>query len=108
MTRYEYDEEASAAWRMDVVHEVDDSPTPVSRWVDAMRRLNTINDPLARKLLALPRDCGAGTGVCDSLAADPDPMDSLSSRGRDTTTLIAAIGRRAGRERLCEYGKVPG
>lgn len=23
MTRYEYDEEASAAWRMDVVHEVD-------------------------------------------------------------------------------------
>ena len=55
MSRYEYDEEASAAWHMDVLHEVDDSPAPVSRWVDAMRRLNTINDPLARKLhLAKP------------------------------------------------------
>ena len=52
MTRYEYDEEASAAWHMDVVHEVDGSPAPVSRWVDAMRRLNTINDPLRRKVLS--------------------------------------------------------
>lgn len=26
MSRYEYDEEASAAWHMDVLHEVDDSP----------------------------------------------------------------------------------
>ena len=32
MSRYEYDEEASAAWHMDVAHEVDDSPAPVSRW----------------------------------------------------------------------------
>ena len=52
MTRYEYDEEASAADLHDVVHEIDDSPAPVSRWLDAMRRLNSINDPLARKLLA--------------------------------------------------------
>lgn len=37
MTRYEYDEEASAAWRMDVVHEVDESTAPVSRWVDLTR-----------------------------------------------------------------------
>ena len=71
MTRYEYDEEASAALHMDVVHEVDDSPAPVSRWVDAMRRLNAINDPLARKLLALHRDCGSGTGVCDASMTTP-------------------------------------
>src|SRR3546814_2187645 len=89
MTRYEYDEEASAAWRMDVVHEVDDSPTPVSRWVDAMRRLNTITDPLARKLLALHRDCAAGTVVCDSLSADPDPIDRRSRWCCPPTALIA-------------------
>lgn len=56
MTRYEYDEEASAAHRMDVVHEVDDTPAPVSRWVDALLRLNGINDQLAREILALHRD----------------------------------------------------
>ena len=89
MVRYEYDEEDSAAEHMDVVYEVDDSPAPVSRWVDAMRRLNTINDPLARKLLALHRDCGAGTGVCDSLDDDPDPMDRRSTWGCETTGLIA-------------------
>ncbi len=66
MSRHEYDEEASEAWHTDVVHEVsDDGPVPVSRWVDAMRRLNAINDPLARKLIALHRDCGSGSGVCD-------------------------------------------
>lgn len=90
MTRYEYDEEASAAWLHDVVHEVDDSPTPVSRWVDAMRRLNTINDPLARKLLALHRDCGSGTGVCDSIDDDSDPIDRRRNWGCETTELIAA------------------
>jgi len=90
MTRYEYDEEASAAWRMDVVHEVDDSPTPVSRWVDAMRRLNAINDPLARKLLELHRDCGSGTGVCDSVDDEPDPMDRRRNWGCETTELIAS------------------
>jgi len=89
MTRYEYDEEASAAWRMDVVHEVDDSTAPVSRWVDAMRRLNTINDPLARKLLTLHRDCGSGTGVCDSLDDEPDPMNRRTSWGCETTQIIA-------------------
>ncbi|WP_370037235.1 hypothetical protein [Nocardioides sp.] len=31
MTRYEYDDAASAALHMDVVHEVDDSPAPVCR-----------------------------------------------------------------------------
>lgn len=81
MVRYEYDEEASAAELMDVVHEVDDSPAPVSRWVDAMRRLNAINVPLARKLLALHRDCGSGSGVCDNIDDDPDPMESRADWG---------------------------
>ena len=89
MSRHEYDEEASAACHMDVLHEVDDSPAPVSRWVDAMRRLNTINDPLARKLLALHRDCGSGTGVCDSLDDEPNPMNRRSNWGCETTELIA-------------------
>ena len=88
MTRYEYDEEASAALHMDVVHEVDDSPAPVSRWVDAMRRLNAIDDPLARKLLALHRDCGSGSGVCDG-EDDPEPMDRRADWGCETTQLIA-------------------
>ena len=89
MTRYEYVDEASAAWRMDVVHEVDDSPTPVSRWVDAMRCLNSINDPLARKIFALHRDCGSGTGICDSLDDEPDPMDRRSAWGCETKQVIA-------------------
>lgn len=90
MTRYEYDEEASAAELHDVVHEIDDSPAPVSRWLDAMRRLNSINDPLARKLLALHGDCGSGTGVCDSVVDDPDPMKGRRDWGCETTELIAS------------------
>jgi len=36
VSRYEYDEEASAALRTDVVHEVrDDGPVAVTRWVEA-------------------------------------------------------------------------
>lgn len=63
MTSYEYDEEASERLHMDVVHEFDDRSTPVSRWVGAMRLLNSIDDPLARRVLALHRDCGSGGGV---------------------------------------------
>ena len=66
MARYEYDEEVSQQLHMDVVYEIDDRPTPVARWVEAMRRLNSINDPLARRILALHRDCGSGSGACDS------------------------------------------
>ena len=54
MTRYEYDEEASAAWHMDVVHEVDDRPAPVSRWVDAMAAQRTVN-PARRASIAMRR-----------------------------------------------------
>lgn len=72
MTRYEYDEDASAALHYDVVHEVEDSgPVPVARWLESMRRLNGINDPLARKILKLHQDCGSGTGECDSGLEEP-------------------------------------
>lgn len=90
MTKFVYDEDASEQLHMDVVHEMDDTPAPAARWVDAMRQLSTINDPLARRLLALHRDCGSGTGVCDS---DPDsdavPMAVRRDWGCETTALIA-------------------
>jgi hypothetical protein len=88
MTRYEYGEEASQLHHMDVVYEIDDEPAPVARWVDAMRRLNTINDPLARRLVALHRDCGTGGGVCDSLEDGP-PMAERRGWGCETTALVA-------------------
>jgi len=62
---YEYDEEASQAWHMDVVHEVDDMPVSVERWQESNRRLNGIHDALARKILALHEKCGSGDGECD-------------------------------------------
>src|SRR3954453_11886723 len=89
MTRYEYDEEASERLHMDVVHEVDDRPTPVARWVDAMRRLNSINDPLARRLLALHRDCGSGSGVCDSVDDESVSIGDRRGWGCETTEAIA-------------------
>ena len=89
MTRLRYDEEASEKLRMDVVYEVeDDKPAPVARWVDAMRRLNTIEDPLARKLVALHRNCGSGSGVCDPLG-EGMPMTERRDWGCETTVLIA-------------------
>lgn len=89
MTRYEYDEEASARERMDVVYEFDDEPVPVSRWLEAMRRLNGINDPLARQILKLHQDCGSGAGVCDSCEEDPVPIAYRRDWGCETTQLIA-------------------
>jgi hypothetical protein len=84
-----YDEEASAAENMDIVRPVEDSRTTVAQWIEAMRRLNGINDPLARRLLALHRDCGSGTGVCDSDDDGPVPMDERYDWGCETTSLIA-------------------
>ncbi len=90
MTRHEYDEEASDAWHMDVVREVpDDGPVPVWRWVDAMRKLNAINDPLARKLIALHRDCGSGSEECDAGADDREPVAHRRNWGCETTEVIA-------------------
>lgn len=63
--QYEYDEEASQALHMDVVHEVDDAPVTVERWQESCRRLNEITDALARKVLALHEKCGTGDGQCD-------------------------------------------
>lgn len=87
MASYVYDEEASAALHMDVVHEVDDSPPSKGRWIDAMRRLNSIEDPLARKILELHRDCGSGAGECDSM---DDPEDVFRYWGCETTALVAS------------------
>jgi hypothetical protein len=88
MTRHEYDEEASEHLHMDVVHEIDDRPAAESSWVDARRRLNAIDDPLARKILALHRDCGSGTGECDS-SLDEMPVASSADWGCETTALVA-------------------
>lgn len=90
MGRFEYDEEASAAEHMDVVHEVaDDGPVSVARWVEAMRRLNTIRDPLARRLLSLHRDCGSGSGPCDGALGDFVAIAYRSHWGCETTGTIA-------------------
>lgn len=89
MAKYEYDEEASELHHVDVVYEVDDTPAPVARWVDAMRRLNTIDDPLARKIVALHRDCGSGSGVCDSLDEEGEPIARRRDWGCETTALVA-------------------
>ena len=90
MVRYVYDEEASAALHMDVVHEVEDpGPVPVSRWVEAMRRLNGIRDPLARQILAIHRGCGSGDGVCDGYESDAIPKSRRSHWGCETIEVVA-------------------
>lgn len=63
MTKYIYDEEGSERFHMDVVHEIDIRPGSLNEWLDAMRRLNAINDPLGRSIVALHRDCGSGGRV---------------------------------------------
>ena len=88
MTRYEYDEEASNRLHLDVVYEIDDRPTPVARWVDAMRRLNSIDDAFARRILALHRDCGSGSGTCDG-GFEGEPIAQRVDWGCETTTVIA-------------------
>lgn len=55
-----------------------------------MRRLNAIDEPLARKLLAVHRDCGSRTGECDSLDDDPDPLDRRADWGCETTRFVAS------------------
>lgn len=86
MSRFEYDEEASERLRMDVVHEIEEGSGSSFNWVEAMRRLNAIDDPLARKILALHRDCGSGTGECDSRDGE---LGERLGWGCETTALIA-------------------
>ena len=88
VTRLEYDGEASAHHLVDVVYEVDDRPAPVARWIDGMRLLNTINDSLARRILARHRDCGSGSGSCDS-DEDGVPIAERADWGCETTAVIA-------------------
>lgn len=54
-----------------------------------MRRLNTISDPLARRILLLHRDCGSGSGVCDPLDEEGTPIADRRDWGCETTALIA-------------------
>ena len=82
---YEYDEAANEALHMDVVHEVG-GRAPVSRWIEARRRLNRIDDPLARQLLKLHEGCGSGTGECD---ADEASSRHVAFWGCETTSIIA-------------------
>lgn len=90
MARFEYDEESSAAWHLDVVHEVpEDKPVPVARWVESMRRLNGIQDPLARQLVALHRQCGSGSGVCDGLDSESVAITERDGWGCETIETIA-------------------
>lgn len=71
---------------MDVVHEYDDTPVTVDRWLESRRRLNSINDPLARKILALHERCGTGDGECDGEEA---PEGDLAGWPCPTTQLVA-------------------
>ena len=90
MSQFEYDEEASAKYHMDVVWEVDENrPVPVTRWVEAMRRLNGIRDPLARRILAVHRDCGSGSGPCDGCGDEGIPIADRDGWGCETTEIIA-------------------
>ena len=90
MTKYVYDEEASERFHMDVVHESDNRPGSLREWLDAMRRLNAINEPLVRSIVALHRDCGSGEGECDSDLDEPVSMADRTYWGCETTSLIAA------------------
>ncbi len=76
---------------MDVVHEIpDDRPVPVARWVESMRRLNAIEEPLARRLLALHRDCGSRSGTCDNHDDEPVEIAQRRGWGCETTEAIAS------------------
>lgn len=89
MGRYEYDEEASARLHVDVAYEVDDSPMTQAQWLESQRRLNAITDALARKIINLHRECGNGTGECDS-GDEFDPDSRQPYWGCETTALVAA------------------
>lgn len=89
MSRERYDEEASQRLNMDVVYEVADvGPIDPLLWVEAMRRLNSIDDPLARKIVELHRDCGSGDGVCD--AYDHEDSASGADWACETMSVVAA------------------
>jgi hypothetical protein len=53
-----------------------------------MRRLNAIDDPLARRIVALHRDCGSGTGACDS-GLEEMPLAVRADWLCETTAVIA-------------------
>lgn len=52
MLRHEYDEDDAIAWRLDVSRADEE-------WAEAVGRLEAVQDPLVRRLVALHRDCDA-------------------------------------------------
>ncbi len=77
-----YDEEASRALHMNVVHEVvEREPMSLNLWVEAMGSLNVIDDPLIRKILAVHLDCGSGTGACDGMEPEVVPIGGARRLG---------------------------
>lgn len=82
VTRYVYDEEAGRALHLDVVHEMDErAPMSATLWIEAIRRLNVIEDPLIRRILAVHLDCGSGTGACDDMEAEGVPLSERKRLG---------------------------
>ncbi|MFN8195353.1 MAG: hypothetical protein U0R80_13850 [Nocardioidaceae bacterium] len=84
MNRYECSDGASL-WLPAAAPEAD-AGEPDPHWVEAMRRLNRIQDPFARQVLALHHECGTGRGVCD---AGLPPVEPHVTWGCETTALIA-------------------
>jgi hypothetical protein len=90
VARFEYDDEASAVEQTDVVYEVtDDGPCLLLAGWSCWRRLNGMEDPLARRLLALHRDGGSGMGACDNSHEEPVPISQRSGWGCETIEAIA-------------------
>ena len=88
MNRYEFTDGADALLLVDVAPSPDESAVRTARWAEAMRRLSGITDPFARQILALHRDCGSGTGVCD-FGLGHRPMAERVTWGCETVALIA-------------------
>lgn len=87
---YRYDEGTSAECHMDVVHEVEphERAQHLASWVESMRRLNAIKDPLARRLVALHRDCSDGEGSCEACEAGSEQASGVS-RACETMVAVA-------------------
>ena len=92
MLRHEYDEDAAARWLLGAVV---DSPLTRAQWLESRRRLDSVTDPLARRLVGLHRMCGTGDGRCDGQDVGPEPRRSASVWGCETLDVIAQHHRLA-------------
>jgi hypothetical protein len=76
---------------MDVAHEIvmHGRSQHMVTWVEPMRRLNGIEDPLARRILALHRYCNNGIGNCDACEPENGVTAGLIMWPCETTEAIA-------------------